>query len=75
MSETRKSRSFSLAELVRDELIPKLEIGAKNGSITLNASECDRLCFFLRTSVPLEPFLETFVDMIHSTLEESKKGE
>lgn len=70
-----KKRSFAFAELVRDHLIPMLEGGAEGEGVQLSADDCEKLVFFLRTSVPLEPFLETFVDLIHSTVAEAVKGE
>jgi hypothetical protein len=68
-------KSFSFAETIRDQLIPMLEKGAEGKGAKLSADECEKLVFFLRTSVPLEPFLETFVELIHSTVAEAVKGE
>lgn len=66
--------SFCYAEIVRDHLLPVLERGAQNGGAELAAEDCEKLVFFLKTSVPLEPFLETFVSLIHSTLAEASGG-
>lgn len=75
MTAKVKNVPFSFSVLVRDQLIPKLEKGAEGKDVELSADDCQRLLFYLRTSVPLEPFLETFVELIHSTLEEATKGE
>jgi len=66
--------SVSYAEIVRKHLLPVLENGAKNGGAELAAEDCEKLVFFLKTSVPLEPFLETFISLVHSTLSEASGG-
>lgn len=67
--------TFSFAEIVRNNLLPVIEKGAENGGAELAAEDCEKLLFFLKTSVPLEPLLETFVSLIHSTIAEMKKEE
>ena len=66
--------SVSYAGIVRDHLLPVLEHGAQNGGAELAAEDCEKLVFFLKTSIPLEPFLETFVSLIHSTVAEASGG-
>lgn len=69
------TKAFSYAEIVRNNLLPVLEKGAENGGAELAAEDCEKLIFFLKTSVPLEPFLETFVSLIHNTIAEASGGD
>lgn len=58
------TKFFSYAEMVKDELLPVIEKGAKNAGVALDAEDCKKLVFLLRTSITLEPFLEIFVSII-----------
>jgi hypothetical protein len=57
--------SASFAEIVSGRIIPILENGVEKGSIQLDKTDCENILFMLRTSIPLEPFLNLFVEMIH----------
>jgi len=54
--------------LIMERLIPKLEKGIEKGRIELSAEDCERFLFVLRTSVPLEPFLMVFSQLINETM-------
>lgn len=57
--------STSFAELMSGRIVPILEEGIEKGSVQLSKTDCERLLFVLRTSIPLEPFLELFVEMMN----------
>lgn len=69
-TEMKDMRSFSYADMIKERLIPKLLKGADKGRIELNSDDCEKLLFVLRTSVPLEPFLASFVDIIGQTFDD-----
>jgi hypothetical protein len=56
------------ADLVKQKIVPILERGSTGERIELGADDCDALLFVLRTSVPLEPFLELFSQMTKATI-------
>lgn len=66
---------------IRKRVLPKLKRGLKSGRVELTDKDCDGLLIVLATSVSLEPFLDLFVKMMHSTiaefndLEEFKKSQ
>lgn len=64
---------FSYSSIVRDRLAPKLQRGAEKGRLELTGDDCEKLLFVIRTSVPLEPFLEQFVNIIKSTCDDFRK--
>lgn len=55
-------------ELAAGRLVPILEKGIELGTVQLERRDCEELLFILRTSIPLEPFLEVFTDMINKTV-------
>lgn len=55
----------SFAELISGRIVPILEKGVEKGSVQLSKTDCEGILFVLRTSIPLEPFIELFVEMIH----------
>lgn len=61
---------FCYSSIVQERLIPKLKKGAEKGRLELTGDDCEKLLFVLRTSVPLEPFLASFVDIIGSTFDD-----
>jgi hypothetical protein len=56
--------STSFAELLSGRIVPILEEGIEKGSVQLSKTDCEGLLFVLRTSIPLEPFVELFTEMI-----------
>lgn len=69
-TEKQDGAGFCYSQIVQERLIPKLNKGVEKGRLELTADDCEKLLFILRTSVPLEPFLASFVDIIHSTLDD-----
>jgi hypothetical protein len=55
-------------ELAAGRLVPLLEKGIEVGSVQLEKRDCEELLFIFRTSIPLEPFLEVFTEMINKTV-------
>lgn len=64
-------------ELAAGRIVPILEKGIELGTVQLEKRDCEELLFILRTSIPLEPFLETFAEMINKTVAEyrAEQGE
>lgn len=56
------------SDLVKRHIVPILERGSAGERIELGADDCDALLFVLRTSVPLEPFLDLFSKMTKATI-------
>lgn len=56
------------SDLVKQKIVPILERGSAGERIELGAADCDALLFVLRTSVPLEPFLDLFSKMTNATI-------
>jgi hypothetical protein len=56
--------STSFAEILSGRIVPILEEGTEKGSVQLSKTDCEGLLFVLRTSIPLEPFVELFTEMI-----------
>lgn len=56
------------SDLVKQKIVPILEMGSAGERIELGADDCDALLFVLRTSVPLEPFLDLFSKMTKATI-------
>lgn len=56
------------SDLVKQKIVPILERGSAGERIELGADDCDALLFVLRTSVPLEPFLDLFSKMTKATI-------
>jgi hypothetical protein len=56
--------STSFAELMSGRIVPILEEGIEKGSVQLSKNDCEGLLFVLRTSIPLEPFIELFGEMV-----------
>ena len=57
-----------ISDLVKQKIVPILERGSAGERIDLGADDCDALLFVLRTSVPLEPFLDLFSQMTKATI-------
>jgi hypothetical protein len=55
------------AELIAGRIVPILEQGIEKGSVQLDRTDCEGLLFVLRTSIPLEPFIELFGEMMKKT--------
>ena len=61
--------AISKANLViLEPVLTKLKIGRESGSVELNEQDCRALLFVLSTSIPIEPFIALFHDLIHQTL-------
>lgn len=58
----------SYSTIVTERLIPLLQTGAETDLIELDGEDCRALLFVLRTSVPLEPFLDLFSQLTHATI-------
>lgn len=56
--------STSFAEILSGRIVPILEEGIEKGSVQLSKTDCEDLLFVLRTSIPLEPFVELCTEMI-----------
>lgn len=65
--------SASFAEIVSGRIVPILEEGIEKGSIQLEKTDCEHLLFILRTSIPLEPFLNLFVEMINKAANDYRR--
>ena len=63
-----KTKQIIFTEIVKQKIIPMLERGSAGERIELGADDCDSLLFVLRTSVPLEPFLDLFSQMTKATI-------
>jgi hypothetical protein len=55
-------------DIVKQKIVPILERGSAGERIELGADDCEALLFVLRTSVPLEPFLELFSQITKATI-------
>jgi len=62
--------ALSYSRVVIDRIIPKLRRGQKRGRLELTGDDCEKLLFVLRTSIPLEPFLTNFVEVMHMTFDD-----
>lgn len=78
---TIEKKITTVIDDIRKQIVPKLKRGLKSGRVELTDRDCDGLLTVLATSVSLEPFLDLFVKMMHSTiaefddLEEFKKSQ
>lgn len=62
-------KAISKVNLVMLEpVLPKLKIGRESGSVELNEQDCRALLFVLSSSVPIEPLIGLFHDLIQQTL-------
>ena len=57
------------SEILTERIVTKLRKGAEKGRIELSSDDCEKLLFLLRTSVPLEPFLNVFTGLLKQTVE------
>ena len=55
-------------DLVKQKIVPILERGSAGERIEIGREDCSALLFVLRTSVPLEPFLELFSQLTNATI-------
>lgn len=62
--------SISYSRIVIERIIPKLKRGQKRGRLELSGEDCEKLLFVLRTSVPLEPIITNFVEVIRMTFDD-----
>lgn len=62
------NNTIMFSDLVKQKIVPILERGSAGERIELGADDCDALLFVLRTSVPLEPFLDLFSKMTKATI-------
>lgn len=67
---TKAEKAFCYSQIVQGRLIPKLNKGVEKGRLELTGEDCEKLLFVLRTSVPLEPFLSSFVEIIGNTIDD-----
>jgi len=67
-SRRSRRRPMNLAQNIKDQIAPILELGKEGEGAHLTPFECKTLLFVLRTSVPLEPFTELFSEIIKKTL-------
>lgn len=59
---------MNLAQFIKEQIAPLLELGKRGEGAHLTPDECTNLLFVLRTSVPLEPFTELFAELLKKTL-------
>lgn len=61
--------AISKANLVMlENVLPKLKSGRETGSVELDERDCQALLFVLSTSIPIEPFIVLFHELIRETL-------